>query len=223
MISKTINGETHWLFPECFQFLLKTQNSEGGWDAHSSDFDGILSSLAALLALQKHKSLRHSNLRAPDDLDFRIANATSFLDGLFRQWNVEASDPVGFEVLVPAILDMLGENGVFFKFKGRNRLSVLHAKKMAKCNLEMLYGTDQSTSLHSLEGLLGRIDFNRLSHQKRAGSMMASPASTAAYLMHCSTWDDDAEAYLRSVIASKDEAGGVPSAYPSTIFEMTWV
>ncbi len=224
MISKTINGETQWLFPECFNFLLANQSPEGGWDVRSSEVDGILNSLAALLALQKHASSPgYSNSKLPCDIDSRITRAISFLDNRLQQWDIEASDHVGFEVLVPAILEMLERNGTFFRFRGRRLLSVLHTQKMVKCNIEVLYGMKQSTIIHSLEGFFNKIDFDRLIHQKSAGSMMGSPASTAAYLMQCSTWDNDAEAYLRSVIASRDKAGGVPSAYPSTIFEVTWV
>lgn len=54
---------------------------------------------------------------------------------------------------------------------------------------------------------------------------MASPASTAAYPIHSSTWDDEAESYLRTVIAegAGEGRGGVPSTYPTPTFESTWV
>lgn len=54
---------------------------------------------------------------------------------------------------------------------------------------------------------------------------MASPASTAAYLIHASTWDEEAERYVRKVIVEGqgNGVGGVPSVFPTTIFEMTWV
>ena len=224
MISKMVNGVTQWLFPECFQFLLTAEVPGGGWDSHSSDLDAILNSMAALLALQKHRiAFGYSNSKLPEDIDSRIAGAVSFLDSRLQQWDVEASEHVGFEIIVPAILEMLERDGIYFKFRGRRLLYILFAQKMAKFNPEMLYGTAKSTSIHSLEAFIDKIDFDRLSHHKTAGSMMASPASTAAYLMQCSTWDNDAEAYLRSVIASRDENGGVPSAYPSVIFELTWV
>lgn len=57
------------------------------------------------------------------------------------------------------------------------------------------------------------------------GSVMASPAETASYLMNASTWDDEAEAYLRMVLecGSGKGSGGVPSAWPSSNFEILWV
>lgn len=43
--------------------------------------------------------------------------------------------------------------------------------------------------------------------------------------MNVTVWDDEAEAYLRHVIdhAAGKGNGGVSSAYPSTIFEYSWV
>ena len=54
---------------------------------------------------------------------------------------------------------------------------------------------------------------------------MASPASTAAFLMQSSVWNIDAESYLRNVIhnGSGKGNGGVPSVFPMPIFEITWV
>jgi hypothetical protein len=45
--------------------------------------------------------------------------------------------------------------------------------------------------------------------------------------MNTSTWDDEAEAYLRRVLgreqASKVSRGSVPCAWPTTLFEVSWV
>ena len=180
--------------------------------------------MAALLALQKHKTApRYSNSSLPDDIDSRVAQAVSFLDGRLQRWDVEASEQIGFEILIPAILDLLEQSGICFEFRGRRLLFTILGDKMKKFDPEILYGTAPSTPLHSLEAFYDKVDFNRLSHHKVAGSMMASPSSTAAYLMQCSPWDNDAEAYLRSVLASGDGSGGVPGIYPCPIFDLTWV
>ncbi len=101
----------------------------------------------------------------------------------------------------------------------------LNAKKMSHIDLSVLYGNAKTTMLHSLEAFCGKINFDQVSHHKVFGSMMASPSSTAAYLTYRSTWDDESEAYLRHVISAGEgkENGGVPSAFPSTLFEITWV
>ena len=47
MITKHVDGENYWLFPESLRDLLKEQNLDGGWEAHGLDDDGIVSSLSA--------------------------------------------------------------------------------------------------------------------------------------------------------------------------------
>ncbi len=55
--------------------------------------------------------------------------------------------------------------------------------------------------------------------------MMGSPAATAAYLIFSGTPDEDMEEYLRGVSDhwQAPDTAGFPSAFPSTIFELTWV
>ena len=69
------------------------------------------------------------------------------------------------------------------------------------------------------------VDFDQIGYQKVGGGMMGSPSSTAAYLMHSSSWNKDAEEYLSTVVASnqKSEAGGVPSAFTAINFMLSWV
>lgn len=54
---------------------------------------------------------------------------------------------------------------------------------------------------------------------------MASPASTAAYLMNATPWDEEAEMYLRKAVKDGPGKGNgaVPSAFPTPIFEISWV
>ena len=88
----------------------------------------------------------------------------------------------------------------------------------------MIYG-GHTTLLHSLEAFVGEIDFDMLKDRKTFGSMMGSPASTAAYLMNASRWDSEAEDYLRKVMdeGQGKGSGGVPSVFPMPVFEATWV
>ncbi|KAI1657167.1 hypothetical protein F4813DRAFT_396661 [Daldinia decipiens] len=108
-----------------------------------------------------------------------------------------------------------------FKFPGFEPLMDMNARKLSTFPEEVLHSTHQTTLLHSLEGFVDKIDFDRISHHLLHGAMMASPSSTAAYLMNASEWSEDAEAYLRFVVDASN--GGVPSAFPITIFEITWV
>lgn len=227
MISQDIDGETCWTFPECFQYLLETQLESGGWVSYASQVDGILNTMGALLAMLKHSTASSPSPRSPVpwNSELRISKAKENLSSQLQHWDVDICDHVGFEYLVPALMTMLEKYGISFSFPGKKLLLELNQMKMAKFTPELFYGSSQTTALHSLEAFVGKVDFNRIAHQKRFGSIMASPASTAAYLMGCSAWDQEAESYLRSVITggAGRGGGGVACAFPTTIFEVTWV
>ncbi|KAM4055508.1 ent-kaur-16-ene synthase [Hirsutella rhossiliensis] len=55
--------------------------------------------------------------------------------------------------------------------------------------------------------------------------MMASPSSTAAYLINASRWNEEAEAYLRHVVkaGTGHGDGGIPGTFPTTYFEYSWI
>ena len=225
MVTKNVEGQDQWLFPECFQFLLDSQSNGGSWESYASLDDGILNTLAALLALKKHGNTAtpESNIES-SVLIVAISKAKKYLDEKLPDWDVDSGIHVGFEILVPALLAMLETENMFFNFPGRLVLEKLRKAKLAKLDLQLIYG-GQTTLVHSLEAFIGDIDFDKLSHCKIFGSMMCSPASTAAYLMNTSQWDIETEIYLRKVI---DEGqgkgnGGVPSVFPMPVFEATWV
>ncbi|KAL8665782.1 MAG: hypothetical protein Q9202_001904 [Teloschistes flavicans] len=182
MITKIENGKTLWLFPESFELLLHEQMPNGRWQAYDSDIDAILNTMAGLLASIKHQT--HPATigveTPPTDLESRIGKARSQVETMLQSWDVMSTRNVGFEIIVPALLGYLNQNG--------------------------------------------RVDFDRISHHVHGGSMMASPSSTAAYLINTTTWDDEAESYLRGVVRNckSNRAGGVPCAFPTSIFETAW-
>lgn len=225
MIQKSVGEEKTWLFPECFEYILNAQLEDGSWVTYASQIDGILNTAASLLSLKRHfNAPLQSNIISQDSLEERINGATRSLQALLQAWDVDATLHVGFEILVPALLGYLEAEGIEFFFSGRDRLFAIRDQKLARFKPEYLYAPIQMTALHSLEAFIGLIDFDRVRHNKVNGSFMASPSSTAAVLMHASEWDDECEEYLHHVIqnASGKGSGGVPSAFPSTIFELTW-
>lgn len=225
MISKVTDSKARWVFPECFQFLLDSQLPDGGWESHGSNDDGILNTMVALLAMIKHKNAQNlENDEDPFDLETRIEKAKISLEESLQQWDVESAVHVGFEMVVPALLKLLETEKVSFIFPQQQYLEALNEIKLREFDPETLYN-GMTTMLHSLEAFIGRIAFDKISHHKRFGSMMASPASTAAYLMHCSIWDNEAESYIRKAIlkGGGKGSGGLPSVFPTPIFEVTWV
>ena len=232
-ISKIVSGRPQWLFPSSFSIVLVAQLPDGGWSAHlqecdADEADGILSTMAALYCLCQHaKNPLQLMHMAGESLPGRIKKAVTRLSAMLQNWRVGDCKAVGFEILAPSLLDLLEEEGLVFQFPEREHLQILRNQKLARVRPEMLYGSSSSALLHSLEAFHCKKDFSfdRLAHQKVSGSIMASPSATASYLIRCTEWDDEAEAYLRLVVSNGEGkgSGGVPSAYPSTNFELTWV
>jgi hypothetical protein len=225
MVSKTIDDKKAWLFPECFEYILSHQLEDGGWAMYASEIDAILNTSASLLSLKRHLSNPYQiTSTTQEELSVRIDRAQNALQILFNEWNVDSTLHVGFEILVPALLRYLEEEGITFAFPGKERLLEIEKEKLSKFKAQYLYLPIKLTALHSLEAFIGAIEFDKVSHHKVNGSFMASPSSTAAYMMHATQWDTECEDYLRHVIshASGKGSGGVPSAFPSTIFESVW-
>ena len=232
-VKKTVSGRSQWLFPSSFSYVLDSQASNGGWPAHpgkeSSDkVDEILSTMAALYCLTQHTKNPLQLRRLHDGgLTKRLDKGTTRLGKMLDSWRVDLCKAVGFEVLIPSLLELLSKEGIRFDFPGRTLLLQLRDKKLSKIRPEMLYRNAPVALLHSLEAFHGCKDFSfdKVAHHKVGGSMMASPSATASYLIQCTNWDDEAEAYLHLVVSNGEGrgSGGVPSAYPSTNFEMTWV
>ncbi|KAF2756145.1 Ent-kaur-16-ene synthase [Pseudovirgaria hyperparasitica] len=229
MISKTTQGRQEWLFPASFHYLLKTQSEDGSWGAHpDTQTVGILDTASALLALIRHY---HQPLQicdvSPSELKRRIKKATESLRHQLDNWDdVQESNHIGVEIIVPALLEYLSleDPELYFVFEARTTLLHIRDTKLASFKPEYLYGQKPLSLLHSLEAFIGKIDFDKVSHHVFQGSMMASPSSTAAYLMNVSCWDDVAEAYLRHVssVGSGHGDGGIPGTFPTANFEFNW-
>ena len=226
MVCKS-DSDTIWLFPQCFNYLLETQTQDGGWPAYASEMDGILNTMAATIALQMHGKRPDLNgAPFPNDIASRVFKAEKYLRERLQAWDVSSTIHVGFEILVPTLLELLEKDSKKFEFPGRQTLLTLNQSKLSRYRPEALYDERKTTLIHSLEAFVGKIDFDRVAHHlDERGSMMASPSATAAYLVYCSKWDESAENYLRNVVAlgSGKGSGGVPSAFPTSIFEITWV
>ncbi|KAL9040190.1 MAG: hypothetical protein Q9180_002063 [Flavoplaca navasiana] len=226
MVTKTVDGKEHWLFPTTFGYLLRNQESDGSWPSYASDVDGIMNTLAALLALHHH---RDTHLQLGElmhlDIDSRIRRGERALQDRLLRWDVGTALNVGFEVLVPGLLRLAEAFGSRFDFPGKRLLFEAYEHKMSCFDPTTLYQDRPTSALHSLEAFIGRVDFDRLKHHTVGGSMMGSPSSTAAYLQHSTVWDAESEDYLHRVLlyAEGKGSGGVPSAYPTANFEMIWV
>ncbi|KAG6040943.1 hypothetical protein E4U41_006534 [Claviceps citrina] len=230
MISKTANNVKKWLFPECFYHLLKTQSADGGWGVlETTQTAGIMDTSAALLALLRHakEPLQIVDV-STNEIHQRIERGYASLQQQLSQWNdVEKTNHIGVELIMPALFVYLQQerDSLVFDFPCKKVLESMNKAKMAQFNLQALYTRRPSSALHSLEAFLGQLDFDRVSHHLYHGSMMASPSSTAAYLISASEWSDEAESYLRHIVKAGvgHGNGGIPGTCPTTHFECSWI
>ncbi|PYH68076.1 uncharacterized protein BO88DRAFT_342891 [Aspergillus vadensis CBS 113365] len=228
MVEKPLTGsKTAWAFIECFEFLLKAQCEDGGWDTDAVLFDRIACTLAGLLALKKHLNQEKDNMTR-EALDNRVSRATHFLRQALPKLPAAVAYelPIGAELWLPKMLELIEEEDIHL-----DNECVLawilpaRDKRISRFSIETFYERGFTSVAHSLEGLIGYADFSRVSRLKSCGSMMGSPSATAAYLIYSETWDADAEAYIRRALNSPyaGQNGGVPSTYPTTAFEASWV
>lgn len=150
-----------------------------------------------------------------------------YLKQALRVLSADETDQVGFEIILPSLLDKLSTHGLEFGFDEKASLYRLRGAKLSRLDTKLFESPNapQHSVLHSLEALSDVVDFDRLRHLKRFGSFMGSPAATAASLIYGKRWDDDSESYLTAVVefGSGKESGAVPSAFPSQLFEISWV
>lgn len=224
MVIKNVDGQRQWLFPSSFDYLISNQQHDGGWQTSSSDADGILNTLAALLAFCRHIG-SPLQLTPPEDLRHKKDRAIYFLETKFSKCDVESTITVTLQPFFSRLLQMLEQEGIYFSFPGKEVLVHERGRKTPNQNIAALYSNIGTTAIHNLESQVGEVDFDRVSQHTICGSMMASPAATAAYLMGSTSWDNEAEAYLHHIVSvgGRKSAGGVPSKFPTTIFEVTRV
>jgi hypothetical protein len=227
MVSKPVEGEITWLFPSSFQCICDTQGESGGWEGGEA-IDEIVNTMACLLAMKKHHKMEISDdletIDGMTELERKIDKARDFLVSRFEDLNNSTTEGVAFEILIPSMLDLLEQEGVQLRFPNSEELRQRNQSRMSKINFSALYKYP-SAILHSLESFIGAIDFDRMSQHLQDGGMMASPSSTAAYLMNVSEWDDNAERYLRDAVENgrRIDEGMVTNVFPISTFEFSWV
>ncbi|KAL5002001.1 hypothetical protein BDV10DRAFT_181696 [Aspergillus recurvatus] len=232
-----IRKESEWLFPASFTYLLEHQGLDGGWDplnqsSRSAQYPGflwipdcIVHSLAGLLALCRHfgYAVHAGGEELPTDMLPRITRAKRFLDNKLALLALDGITHFGFELIVPVLLRLLEREGLHFAFPAKEDLLQKY-EKASSADMTWLYDNGPcKIPLFTLEAFLGKVDFSRLSHLVTSTTgVTASPASTAAYLIHSGVWSNEGEAYLRHVVSRRGD-GSSSGVFPLEIFEPCWV
>ncbi|KAG8631511.1 hypothetical protein KVT40_000651 [Elsinoe batatas] len=231
VVKRSESGEEIWAFPQSFKYILEAQTSRGGWDnPKASKTVGILDTAAALLALYRHWARPLQILEVSRvELEDRIAKARTSLVSQLQQWDdLVESNHIGAELILPSLLDQLRQIDPSLhstRFNAEKDLIRMNEEKLRHFDVSSLYSSRPSSALHSLEAFLGKLDFDRVGHHLYHGSMMASPSSTAAYLIGASKYEPTAEAYLSHILerTAKGSPGGIPGTFPITNFECSWI
>ncbi|RDW76335.1 terpene synthase family protein [Aspergillus mulundensis] len=125
--------------------------------------------MTALLALMKHSQTQDQtngdiNGATAPDLDEGISQPTTFLRKRLQKWDTTAAKAhVGFEILVPAHQPYLAAEGITFGFPDEALLHMLCNRKLGLFSPDLLYSNQPTSLTHSLEALVGKIDFDRIS------------------------------------------------------------
>ncbi len=198
-------------FPTSLRWLADHQLSDGSWGSSVRyEHDRILCTLAALAPLTQF------GRRAQDHQ--AVERGTRYLWQHGHLLNREPIELVGFELLLPTLVDRARQAGVAVP----PHLDIYAQERTRKLQLlpqEALY-SPHTTAVHSLEFLGSNADLERLPHAQGAnGSIGNSPAATAFLLTHRD--DQDAADYLTTCL---DWTGGAtaPVLHPCETFELLW-
>ncbi|KAJ8069146.1 hypothetical protein OCU04_002819 [Sclerotinia nivalis] len=133
MVSKDVDGVRNWLFPEAFQHIIDAQAQDGSWESYALQVDGILNTMAALLAFVFHRTANNLSYSVlPPDIDTRILRAQDSLRHQLQMWDVRSCIHVGFEILVLALLGMLEQHHMVYDFPGKTYLLQLNKEKLSR-------------------------------------------------------------------------------------------
>nr|UVC58049.1 KSL11 protein [Isodon rubescens] len=187
-------------FPECLDWIVENQNSDGSWGVQSPSMlkNSLSCTLACLLPLRKWNVASPQLLRK--GLEFIRSSAPAATDK-------DQISPIGFDIVFPMMIQYandlnlelpLNQDLVHILF--RNREAQLTRNK----NLEYV-----------AEGLGNSVDWKKMMmHQRSNGSLFNSPATTASALIH--RHDGKCLEYLNSLLSVYKT--WVPTIHPVDVY-----
>nr|UVC58051.1 KSL9 protein [Isodon rubescens] len=191
-------GKPH--FPECLDWIVENQNSDGSWGVQSPSMlkNSLSCTLACLLPLRKWNVASPQLLR--NGLEFIRSSVSAATDK-------DQISPIGFDIVFPMMIQYANDlnlelplNPDLVHILFRNREAQLTINK----NLEYV-----------AEGLGNSVDWKKMMmHQRSNGSLFNSPATTASALIHCH--DAKCLEYLNSLLSVYKT--WVPTIHPAGVY-----
>ncbi|EEC77978.1 hypothetical protein OsI_17354 [Oryza sativa Indica Group] len=170
-------------FPQCVEWILQNQQSNGSWDLNQLDSitkDALLSTLACVLALRRGLLFIGRN--------FSIA------------MDEQLAAPIGFNITFPGMLSSVIEMGLEVPIGQTDVERVLHLQETElKREYEENYRGRNTYMAYVSEGLGNAQDWNEvMNFQRKNGSLFNSLSITAAVLVH--NYDAKAHRYLNLLL-----------------------
>lgn len=200
---------------QALDWLRANQNDDGSWGTPDFEYahDRLICTLSGMLALTRqgyngdHK---------------RVERAAATLN----KWaNLLGDDPagetIGFELLIPTLIGECSKLGIL-----PNGLENATAEMAARRTLKLVSLPDSMINRYvtvafsaEMVGLDAQILLDVPSLQESNGSVGSSPSATAFFALHVCPGDQQALAYLDTIL---DEDGSAPTCAPIDIFEIAW-
>ena len=171
-------GGRHILrYPQTFEYLLNHQSFTGGWEMDNFKSGTLLSTLAGLLALSKHRG-RSSHVAEPIklDLDTRIEKAIGFAQRALDVWDTEEDAFPGSKALVASVLEKLELENIYFRLSRNTSLAIGIAKKRCSDGLLTTQCAEQNKRLCQLQAFTGFLECRGTSSRISNTGLSCSPS-----------------------------------------------
>jgi hypothetical protein len=208
-------GWLAWLYPECREWVLAQQNPDGSWGSSLLEYfhDRVICTLSAVNALAA-TSTRSSELN-------QMERGIAYLETAIPRLSEDTSDLVGFELLLPTLVQMGKDLGLKYDRIEQLIQPYAHASihKRSLLRDEMIYSPEVPVG-YSLEFLgFQALDKARsLSLLSASHGIQSSPAATA--FVRIATQHVQADAYLQDLCRRYNWQ--VPCVSPFETFEIAW-
>lgn len=195
--------------------LTERQRPDGSWGAAvGHGHDRVLTTISVLLMVADRGPQERRRLEAGQGYLWRHVGALS-------------KDPhhtVGFEMLLPTLVDTARRRGLDLPYGALDRYRVERERKLELLPADGLLSTP-STALFSLEAFADDMDTEAAADQLLPdGSMATSPSATAFLLGQFEDWRErlpTSAGYLRGLLS--ETADGLPAISPCDVFMRAWL